>query len=258
MTKDQLNRLRLPELQQRYREVIGEETRCPNRGYLVRRIKEAMAGRRRAAPVESAAAQNENEPSPAPMPVESEAPLTTAVQASAIDAAKPLEPRLVAPEAQAPVVEVPNERGVTVAEASDAAEAGEAGESAAASTPPQRLRGRYANMTIEELRAQYVRVIGRQTHSSNKAYLQWKLREADKGRIPIGPPRNRISAPSSSQVKVLPLRMDVSDVESLDAARRRSGLRSRTELFRKALHYYLARIGEDEVAERFRDRTAAL
>ncbi len=51
--------------------------------------------------------------------------------------------------------------------------------------------------------------------------------------------------------------MDVSDVESLDAARRRSGFRTRTELFRKALHYYLASIGEDDVAERFRDRSAA-
>ena len=34
----ELDRLRLPELQQRFRDVIGEETRCPNRTFLIRRI----------------------------------------------------------------------------------------------------------------------------------------------------------------------------------------------------------------------------
>ena len=32
----ELDRLRLPELQERFREVIGEETRCPNRTFLIR------------------------------------------------------------------------------------------------------------------------------------------------------------------------------------------------------------------------------
>jgi hypothetical protein len=38
-------------------------------------------------------------------------------------------------------------------------------------------------MTVEELQRMYVDVIGRETGSSSKAYLQWKIREAEKGRI---------------------------------------------------------------------------
>ena len=42
-------------------------------------------------------------------------------------------------------------------------------------------------LSVEELRLRYVEVIGRDTSSTNKAYLVWKLREAAKGKIPIGP-----------------------------------------------------------------------
>ncbi len=41
--KDDLDSLRLPELQARYQAVVGEATRCPNRTFLVRRIREALA-----------------------------------------------------------------------------------------------------------------------------------------------------------------------------------------------------------------------
>jgi hypothetical protein len=41
--KDDLDSLRLPELQARYQAVVGEATRCPNRTFLLRRIREALA-----------------------------------------------------------------------------------------------------------------------------------------------------------------------------------------------------------------------
>jgi len=40
-----LEKLRLPELRARYAEVLGEETRAPNRTYLIRRITEALEAR---------------------------------------------------------------------------------------------------------------------------------------------------------------------------------------------------------------------
>ena len=37
-----LDSMRLPDLQTRYAEVLGEETRCPNKRWLVRKITEAL------------------------------------------------------------------------------------------------------------------------------------------------------------------------------------------------------------------------
>ena len=37
-----LENMRLPELQARYAEVLGEETRCPNKRFLIRRISETL------------------------------------------------------------------------------------------------------------------------------------------------------------------------------------------------------------------------
>jgi hypothetical protein len=42
-TKDKLDALRLPELQARFKEVVGEATKSPNRKFLIRRIEEALA-----------------------------------------------------------------------------------------------------------------------------------------------------------------------------------------------------------------------
>lgn len=43
LTLGELSSLRLPELQERFKAVVGEATRCPNRNYLVRRIQQAQA-----------------------------------------------------------------------------------------------------------------------------------------------------------------------------------------------------------------------
>lgn len=53
---DALRDLRLPELQARFAEIVGEETRCPNKTFLLRRIGEALeasAAAQRAAREES-------------------------------------------------------------------------------------------------------------------------------------------------------------------------------------------------------------
>ncbi len=52
---DALAELRLPDLQERFAELVGEETRCPNKTYLLRRIREALEARAA-------------EPAPAPTP----------------------------------------------------------------------------------------------------------------------------------------------------------------------------------------------
>jgi len=51
--------------------------------------------------------------------------------------------------------------------------------------------------------------------------------------------------------KVLPLRMEADLVAQLDEARERLGLKSRMELFRRALHAFLGEQGEAEIAALF-------
>jgi metal-responsive CopG/Arc/MetJ family transcriptional regulator len=46
----------------------------------------------------------------------------------------------------------------------------------------------------------------------------------------------------------LPLRLEAAVVDKLDEAWKRQGMKSRMELFRKSLHLFLRKSGENEVA----------
>ena len=107
------------------------------------------------------------------------------------------------------------------------------------------------DLSIAELQALYLEVVGRPTGSSNRAYIQWKVRQAQKGRIPTGPRRTRRAEGEAADFKVLPLRMEAEIVTQLDEARERLGLKNRMELFRRALHAFLLEAGEVRVAEMF-------
>jgi hypothetical protein len=104
-------------------------------------------------------------------------------------------------------------------------------------------------LDISELRARYSEVVGRPTGSENNAYLIWKIRQAQKGRIPVGPRKG--ARKEGATFRVLPLRMESDLVDKLDEAWRRHGLRNRTDLFRKSLHVFLQNAGENEVAALF-------
>lgn len=77
------------------------------------------------------------------------------------------------------------------------------------------------------------------------------MRQAQKGRIPVGPRGNRRANGEAVDFKVLPLRMEADLVAQLDEARERLGLNSRMELFRRALHAFLGEQGEAEIAALF-------
>jgi len=159
-TLDSLSKLRLPELQARFAEIVGEPTRSPNKIFLLRKIGEALEAREQ---------QTNAEPT---------TPATTTTEAS----------------------------------------------------PKVKL----TKLSVAELQAMYREVVGRDTSSTDSAYLIWKLRQAQKGRIRVGPIARR--APSAAaDVKVLPLRMTAAEVEALDDAWRRLGFKSRTAMIRKAI-----------------------
>ena len=204
-----LAKMRVNELQAKFAEVVGEPTRSPNRVYLIRRITEGLV-----AADEAAKAAPTPSPAPTPQAPEEAAPAAPVPPDPADEA--PPEPEAQEPEAQEPEAQEPDTR--------------------------------LTKLSVPALQAKYVEVVGRPTSSSHRGYLLWKIREAQKGRVPVGPRRS--AHREGVAFKVLPLRMESELVDQLDAAWRRQGLRSRMDLFRKALHSFLAAAGEAEVAAR--------
>ena len=79
--------------------------------------------------------------------------------------------------------------------------------------------------------------------------LIWKIREAEKGRIPVGPRPARTGEPAD--VKILPLRLESAIVERMDDAWRSRGIKNRMEFFRRALGHYLTHLGAEDAAAMF-------
>jgi hypothetical protein len=125
-----------------------------------------------------------------------------------------------------------------------------------AQTEPASTDGKLTRLEVPELQARYLEVIGRPTGSTNKPYMIWKIREAKKGRIPLGPRKS--AHREGVTFKVLPLRMESAVVDKLDEAWRSRGIKNRMEFFRGALGHYLKELGAEKAAALFADATAAL
>ena len=82
------------------------------------------------------------------------------------------------------------------------------------------------------------------------AYLKWKIRQAEQGKVPVGPTRTRTTDGVERNFKVLSVRMESELVEKLDEAWQRHGLKSRMELFRASLQKYFASVGKEELVEK--------
>jgi hypothetical protein len=219
-TMKAIEKLRLPELQARFAEIVGETTRSPNKTYLLRRIAEALE------------AQAESMTPPATTPANGGGNPGRCASPEPSDGSRP---SLAEAEPSKPVA-------TGTLECAEAL-AGDAHDDAP--TGP-RKRGRFASMSVDDLREKYLATVGRPSHSRDSRYLIWKIREAEKGRVPVGARPARRSEPVD--VKILPLRLESAVVERMDEAWRTRGMKSRTEFLRRALGHYLADIGAGEVA----------
>jgi len=231
----ELTALRLPELKARYEKALGKPTRCPNRTYLIRSICSAVQG-----DVTDDASESEEPARSQDDPIV----LSDDDVEDADDAEEPVEPSSSADVAP---------------ETADAAAAPEEPEEAP-STPTGRQRrrrieqpprGRFSSMTVEELQRMYVEIVGRPTSSSHRGYLSWKIREAEKGRVPVGPRQSRARDADPADVKILPLRLEADTVAAMDEAWRTRGIKTRMEFLRRALGHYLTHIGAGEAAAKF-------
>jgi hypothetical protein len=120
---------------------------------------------------------------------------------------------------------------------------------------PAVVDGKLTRLEVPELQARYLEVVGRPTGSTNKAYMVWKIREAQNGRIPLGPRKN--AHREGVTFKVLPLRLETAAVDKLDEVWRSRGIKNRMEFFRGALCLYLKQLGAEDVAALFADAAAA-
>ena len=109
------------------------------------------------------------------------------------------------------------------------------------------LRG----LSVAELQARHLEVLGRPSRSEDVRYLRWRVQQAERGRLRVGEARRDRIEGGVADFKVLPFRVEGVVVERLDEARLRLGLASRSDLLRRALHDYLFRAGEREVAGLF-------
>jgi len=123
-------------------------------------------------------------------------------------------------------------------------------------------------MRLPELQKLFEAVVGEATRCPNRRYLIRRIVEARGGASTVDrrtqrrtakPPKT--SRPSAAAKRaaagksigprammVLPVRLEADLVERLDSAWRRRGLRSRMDLFRRALRAYLLSVGERDVA----------
>lgn len=186
-----MEEMKLPDLQQHFAKVVGEETKAPNKKYLIKRIVEVL------------------------------------------DQGDDLSDEQVEIEITAEAVEEPLQPNEPIEDADD--------------TPEDETI--LTKLDVDTLRDRYNEIVGRPIGSTDKRYLIWKIHQAQKGKIPVGPIPGRRGDGIGRDYKVLPVRMEADLVEKIDEAWKRQGLNSRMQLFRQALSTYLAGKGETELAE---------
>lgn len=261
MTKKQIEKLtrkleamRLPDLQAEYLRVTGTRNGSPNRKFLIRAIvaaEQAGGAAPAMAPAEVATGVAEQAASAAPEPSAGDGGEGDADDDGAEE--EDVAQARVAEEGAAE--ERAEEEAATEAEAEQAAD-GDRGNGDAEGAEPGAADDAtpLSKMSVAQLRKLYVTEVGRATSSTNKAYLIWKIREARKGRVRVGPAIARSAGNAGNAAfMVLPLRVPRLTVQKLDAAWERNGIPSRTAFLFRATRMLLKKLGEDDVAELFKE-----
>ena len=230
--------LNLPhaDVRARYHAMFGEAPRSPNKTWMVNQMEERHAARKAGQKAARSA----------------QATADGAASSGTSSGRRRSGARRGDAEIPEPQVEVTT--GAAPADDSEATSDGVAAPSADA-----RERGRFRGMTVEELRTLYEQKIGRATSSTDKPYLIWKLTQAEKGKIRVGPVVHgqRLEGSFAGNDRTLPLTMTAAAVAAIDAAWPRAGFTSRMSFMRAAIRELLVRRGETKAAAHFPDKGTA-
>jgi hypothetical protein len=236
------------EVRARYQALFGEAPRSPNKTWMVNQMEErhneklAEAKAARAAAKAAPAARETAEESEAPRPPGRRRAASTEPEPE--PEAPPTDESESAEDAEAPSEEGADEEKTGTAV------------SAANAAAVHLERGRFANMTVDELRAMYEQKVGRATSSTNKQYLMWKISQAEKGRIRTGRVVHgqRLEGKFANNDRTLPLTMTSDAMHALDQAWPRLSFTSRMSFMRAAIGEALASRGEEDAAAHFPDK----
>jgi DNA-nicking Smr family endonuclease len=236
------------EVRARYQAMFGEAPRSPNKTWMVKQIEERHNENQAAAKAARAGAKAA--PAAAETADESEAPRRTGRRRAAN--AEP-EPEPEVPAADEP--ESDEDAAPPSEETSDEERTGTT-TSAAKAAAVHLERGRFANMTVDELRTMYEQKVGRATSSTNKQYLIWKIAQAEKGRIRTGRVVHgqRLEGTFAKNDRTLPLTMTADAMRALDEAWPRLSFTSRMSFMRAAIGEALASRGQEDAAAHFPDK----
>lgn len=212
-TAEQIHAMRLPEVWALYTSATAHETKCPNKKWLAARIMEAEAA----------------QPEPTPEPVEPEQP---PAPATVEPAANPTTGMPFDPFYDNEVAPTNDEPAEDPAPAND---------QPAADAP--RTKGAFAGLTLDDLRARYLQVFGKETKSTSRSYLEWRLRLSERGLS-----RSQVQGkgrPNGQPVEmqILPLRVRKAAVEPLDQAAVALGFASRNAMILEAIEKLLDAVG---------------
>jgi len=247
LSQTQLEAMGLKDLQAAFETATGKPTKAPNKKYLIKAILEAQA--------------NSAAPDVGPQSEAQVADAKAAMEAEAKPAEAPAEPTDDSPFAgMSPqqIIETAKAKGRAKVEASKRAKQAEAATTDATDgTPakakrskeqPKRESDGLADMDAAALQALYLKEIGRPTGSDNVGYLIWKIREARKGNIKVGPAAPR--APKSDvPVKVIPIRIEEDALAAMDAlVGEGKPYSSRMDIFRKAIAVWADMAGHTELS----------
>lgn len=108
-------------------------------------------------------------------------------------------------------------------------------------------RRRWKELSTEQLRALYVEKLGRPTASDDRNYLVWKIREAEKGNVPVGPTTRRLFEGPAAAVTV---KFEETFLDAFDAAAKDDGFKSRLGYIRDLIGKGLQVRGRSELASK--------
>ncbi|MBN2525169.1 MAG: hypothetical protein JXR76_02165, partial [Deltaproteobacteria bacterium] len=226
--------MKLPELQQRFAEVTGEETKAPNKTYLIKSIIEALK--------QNAAKQNSMPESEQHNGEDDEE--IEVIDEIEIDELLDIDPTDIDDREEANENETTGEKHDDALD-SDDNEAGDKTE-AGAGGPTDNTQEQDA-LNMQPSGCEDSKTVERPGLSYDTWQILHKIREVKRGKGTMGTDTEK-QKEKSSNCKVLPLRMDAALVEKIDEAWKRQGLKSRMHLFRISLKIYLDFVGEKEAS----------
>ncbi len=224
-TKQQLEAMSLKELKQRYTAATGKTTKSPNKKFLINSILDAQVNGVEPDPDQQFA---DHSLSHAPEDV-----LDAAAEAVARGAEDLVQDDDEQPMSFTQQALARGKQKVADEKQDATTDKPKRSRKAKADSEAKDSDG-LKDLDTETLQKLYEAEIGRPTGSSNTGYLIWKIREARKGNIKIGPAKVRTK--SAVPMKVIPIRIEEDALAALDdLIGEGKPHKSRMEIFRAAI-----------------------